>query len=368
MKREKILYVDTGPDVAGGQRSLIALLQKINEHMDYHILIDESNHKYKYELLKSGIHEKDIYYINTRPLNSRLIGGMNLLLKSFAKSKYYSIVHCNTFYDGLFAMPSFRLRNKKTIFRARCGIELSNHGLVDNIIYVLSTVILANSEYVKSTFSRVSRTLSKIQVIYNPLDLKFLEKVDGESDRQQERYVIAVIGAISEVKNQMEVLEAFVLMGDPSVKLRFVGAPRGTQKDYQYHRKILEFVELHHLQERVEFTGFISDVRDSLSDVNLVCVSSDREPLGRVIFESQLYEIPVLASDSGGNAELIKDNVTGFLYPLGNVNQLSKKLKLVKNDNTHVIKAAKEFVIQRFSAEHTYLAELKLYTEIIGLS
>ena len=364
MKKEKILYVDTCHDVAGGQRSLIALLEKVSNQIDFRILIDQSNHKYKQELLKSGIDEKNIDYINSKPFNSRLVGGLSLLLKTLSKSKDYSIVHCNTFYDGLFSMPSFRLRNRKTIFRARCGIELSNHGFIDHVIYQLSTVILANSEYVKSTFSRVSDSLLKIKVIYNPLDLKFLDKADDESHRSQEGYVIAVIGAITEVKNQMEVLKAFSLMNDPSVKLRFVGEPRSTEKDREYHREILAFVEKHHLQKNVEFTGFISDVRDALNDVSRVCVPSDREPLGRVIFETQLYEIPVLASASGGNAELIKDNITGFLYELGNVNQLSEKLKLVKNDNSHVIQAAKEFIIKRFSPEQTYLAELNLYTDI----
>ena len=60
---------------------------------------------------------------------------------------------------------------------------------------------------------------------------------------------------------------------------------------------------------------------------------SDREPLGRVIFESQLFGIPVLASDSGGNTELIKDGVTGYLYKLGNVNELASQILKVKDNN-----------------------------------
>ncbi|MGP6472994.1 glycosyltransferase [Rahnella aceris] len=368
MKKEKVLYVDTCHDVAGGQRSLIALLEKISDKVEFDILIDSDNSKYKNELLKSGIKENNICYIDSKPLNSRFLGGVNLMLKTFNKSKNYSIAHCNTFYDGLFAMPSFRIRGKKTVFRARCGIELSDHGFVDNIIYRLSTVILANSEYVKSTFVRVSDSLSKVKVIYNPLDLKFLRKSDGESinnTKSDNDYVIAVIGAITEVKNQMEVLKAFALMNDHSVKLRFIGEPRSSEKDKNYYKEIQLYTQEHNLQDRVEFTGFISDVRDQLQDVDLVCVPSDREPLGRVIFETQLYEIPVLASNSGGNVELIEDNVTGYLYELGNIEQLSEKLKLVKNDHARIIASARSFIISRFSPEQTYLAELNLYTDLI---
>ncbi|WP_226789974.1 glycosyltransferase family 4 protein [Rahnella sikkimica] len=290
---------------------------------------------------------------------------MNLALKTLWKSRHYSIVHCNTFYDGLFAMPSFRVFGRKTIFRARCGIDLSNHGVVDNVIYRLSTVVLANSEYVKNTFDRVSDSLSKVKVIYNPLDLKFLKKASGYSTGKSNNYVIAVVGAITEVKNQMEVLQAFSLLNDPDIILRFIGEPRSSEKDKEYYRTLLQYVQEHQLQNRVKFTGFISDVRDQLNDVNLVCVPSDREPLGRVIFETQLYEIPVLASDSGGNAELIKDNITGYLYELGNIEQLAEKLKFVKKDNTAIKNNAKDFIIKRFSPEETYLAELNLYSDIL---
>lgn len=367
MKKEKILYVDTCHDVAGGQRSLIALLEKINGKVDFNILIDKKNIKYKTELLKSGISERHINYIDSKPFNSRVIGGVNLMLRTLERSNYYSIVHCNTFYDGLFAMPSFRIRGRKTVFRARCGIDLSNHGFVDNVIYRLSTVILANSEYVKSTFKRVSDSLFKIRVIYNPLDLKFLNRTSGESVQDNEKYVIAVIGAITEVKNQMEVLQALYLLNDTSVKLRFIGEPRSTEKDKEYCKQLQKFTQEHNLHEQVEFTGFVSDVRESLHDVNLVCVPSDREPLGRVIFETQLYEIPVLASKSGGNTELVENNITGYLYELGNVEQLAEKLKLVKADHSLITSNAKDFIIKRFSPERTYLAELSLYTEIMKL-
>ncbi|WP_226789975.1 hypothetical protein [Rahnella sikkimica] len=75
MKKEKVLYVDTCHDVAGGQRSLIALLEKINKKVDFNILIDKRNDKYKKELLMSGVDEKVIFYIDSKPLNSRLLGG-----------------------------------------------------------------------------------------------------------------------------------------------------------------------------------------------------------------------------------------------------------------------------------------------------
>lgn len=364
MNKKKVIYIDTCHDVAGGQRSLIALLSKIKNDVDYDILIDKSNLKYRSELLKSGVDSERIKTLNSIPFKSRVLGGLNVFFRTLALGSKYSIAHCNTFYDGLFAMPSFRFWGRKTVFRARCGIDLSNHGAIDSLIYNFSTVVLANSEYVKNTFKRVSSSLAKIQVIYNPLDLKFLDRpAQIESDGKS---IIAVIGAITEVKNQMEVLKAFAMIEDDDLILRFIGEPRSTSKDREYYELLEKFVKERGLSEKVQFTGFISDVRTHLNDVSLVCVPSDREPLGRVIFESQLYQIPVLASDSGGNSELIEDGKTGYLYDLGDVEQLSIKLMLAKKDNKAISENAKSFIIERFSPEQTYLAELAIYNEIAG--
>ncbi len=43
MEEIKVLYVDTCLDVAGGQRSLIALLVNMSERINFSVLIDETN-------------------------------------------------------------------------------------------------------------------------------------------------------------------------------------------------------------------------------------------------------------------------------------------------------------------------------------
>lgn len=371
MKKPKILYIDTCHDVAGGQRSLIALIKFLNQHIEFNLLIDSRNKKYLKELLDNGVNRNNIKFINSKVLGSRLLGGIVLFMSVLFYSRTYSVIHCNTFFDGLFAMPAARLVGCKTIFRARCGLDLSNHGIVDRIIYKFSTVILSNSEYVRSTFNRISNNLDKIVTIYNPLDLKFLKQSDTsilQSDSEESNiYTIGIIGAITEVKNQNELVEAVSLTSNENIKIKIIGEPRSTDNDKLYYQNLLESIRLKNMNDRVEFTGFVSDVRSVLDDVDLVCVPSDREPLGRVIFESQLYEIPVLASSSGGNTELIKDNETGFLYPLGDVGVLSKKIDEIvrKKDMAHITKDAKDFVLSRFSPQNTYLAELELYKELM---
>jgi glycosyltransferase involved in cell wall biosynthesis len=48
--------------------------------------------------------------------------------------------------------------------------------------------------------------------------------------------------------------------------------------------------------------------------------------------EAQLMKRPVIATDVGGNPEMMKDGVTGFLVEKGNHKQLIEKIKLLLTD------------------------------------
>ena len=55
------------------------------------------------------------------------------------------------------------------------------------------------------------------------------------------------------------------------------------------------------------------------------------EALGRNIVESMLSKIPVIASNSGGNSEIIKNGSTGWLFEKDNYIDLAKKSIYVLN-------------------------------------
>lgn len=76
----------------------------------------------------------------------------------------------------------------------------------------------------------------KFQKEINPDAFNFKHEV-------QESYVIAVVGAITEVKNQMEVLKALAKLNDTSIKLRFIGEPRSTDKDRNYYSDLLNYAK-----------------------------------------------------------------------------------------------------------------------------
>jgi glycosyltransferase involved in cell wall biosynthesis len=69
------------------------------------------------------------------------------------------------------------------------------------------------------------------------------------------------------------------------------------------------------LGSRIVFTGFRSDVRELLSEAAISVLPSLSEGTSNTLLESMAAGIPVIATQVGGNPEVIEDGVSGLLVP-----------------------------------------------------
>ena len=69
------------------------------------------------------------------------------------------------------------------------------------------------------------------------------------------------------------------------------------------------------MRDRVLFTGIRRDVPEVLAAADVYVNSSRFEGMSNTILEAMAMEKPVVATPVGGNAELVRDGVTGCLVP-----------------------------------------------------
>ena len=78
--------------------------------------------------------------------------------------------------------------------------------------------------------------------------------------------------------------------------------------------------------DAVKIKGFVNNVKEIFTNYNIGVVCSQNEPFGRVTVEYMLSALPIIATNSGANPELIEDGQDGLLYPYGNSEILSKRI------------------------------------------
>ena len=164
--------------------------------------------------------------------------------------------------------------------------------------------------------------------IYNGVDLP-----KGVAERKKnvvnERLKIACVGVLSEQKNQMELLEAQVILRDRGVVVEtyFYGSCKEN-----YLKQMQQYVAENHIDDIAHIVGHTDDVFGTLQDMNLGVVCAHDEAFGRTTIEFMLMHMPVVVSDSGANPELITPGKTGEIYPLHNVERLADAIEqYVKN-------------------------------------
>ena len=171
-----------------------------------------------------------------------------------------------------------------------------------------------------------------------------------ESSISYNNYILFV-GQLEEVKGTEYLIDAFAKTSKdfPDFKLIIIG--EGEERE-NLKSKVKDLK----LLDRVEFKGKLSleETKNIMKDCYCLVLPSLSEGLPRVLLEAQALSKPLIASEVGGIPELIEDGQTGFLFEVGNSNELAEKLKILIKNRDLAIKIGrigKNFVAKNFSNE-----------------
>jgi glycosyltransferase involved in cell wall biosynthesis len=124
------------------------------------------------------------------------------------------------------------------------------------------------------------------------------------------------------------------------------------------------------LEDRVRFVGWVPYERlDSFySQADIVVVPSLYEPYGRVIAEAMSLGRPVVATDTEGAADLIRDGETGFIVPIEDPGALADRiLYLLGNPRVarEVGRAARLFVRRTQDPYTLFRAQVDMWLKVV---
>lgn len=201
------------------------------------------------------------------------------------------------------------------------------------------------------------------RVIYNgllPLPTRSLP-ADLQPLRERGRLLAGIVANARPIKRLDDLLEAFgrIAADCPTLDLVFVGggdtAPLA--------RRAGELA----LSDRVHLLGRRDDAAAVMNALDIGVLCSESEGFSNAILEYMRAGLPVICTDTGGNAEAVEHAHNGLLYAVGEIGSLAdalKRLALDANLRARYGADGQARIERRFSLERMIDDHLKLYAQL----
>lgn len=174
----------------------------------------------------------------------------------------------------------------------------------------------------------------RLLAIYNGVDLsRFPVKQSGNSEFRksiglsQDDFLVCAIGQICARKGLLELIDALAQIRHQARSIHLAVAGKVVfRHEEEYLKTLCSAIERSGMQDRVHFTGELSNVSPLLQAADLLILNSRDEPFGLVLIEAMASGTPVLAARVGGIPEIVTDSENGWLVEKGDTQALAARL------------------------------------------
>jgi glycosyltransferase involved in cell wall biosynthesis len=382
----KILFYNHTGQVSGAEGVLLLILSRLNCSRFEAVLVCPAGQ------LQKEAKALDVPCAHVNQLNARFSRRIGALIRYFAsfvstmrqvrarvREQAPELIHANSVRAGL------------VISAATVGLEIPIVWHVHDLLprHPLSTCIrwftllrpplrvvvvaqAAAERFRGKLLPRFSQRV-RITVVYNAVDAVKLQTASTSAPIRKELRIrnsdrlIGIVGNLSPVKGQLELIRAFAEARKriPNLALLVVGSALFNRED-GYQKQLSAEVRALGLEYLVRFLGQRNDVPAIMAALDLLVMNSRCEAFPLVALEGMATGVPVLATAVGGLPELITHEENGWLVPFGDKQRLVDGIVslLERRDvSSGIAKHARQHVAKKFSA-HNFMTRIEaIYTE-----
>jgi glycosyltransferase involved in cell wall biosynthesis len=273
--------------------------------------------------------------------------GMNIVVNPLNKSSISEKFKCITYTDIKYNINYDYIENfKPDLLILNTYYNLSSNDIaslskITKIIFVTHSDVAFSNKYIKKSnlyFDKIitvnNRTKEKLEIKLNINNSKFFKLTNyiditiNEQIKNTKVHKFGVISRFSVDKNiPMFILSLIKIFKKyPHYKCHLIG---GFNQNYDNYLKFL-CIE-NDIQNNVIFEGIQPDVIKYYEMLDFIILPSVSEGCPYNLIESLTLGIPVIASDVGGNNELIENEKNGFLYKYEGIKEFEEDTIYINN-------------------------------------
>ena len=313
----RVLHVTFNMGIGGTEQVIRQLITGLDsERVTSEILcIDGQVGAIGEQLRESGI---PIVAVQRRPGFDR---SLIRIIRTRLRKGHFDVVHCHQYTPWVYGWFAALGLPVSVVFTEHGRFYPDRYrykaALVNQAMARTTRAMVAISEATSQALARYEfLPRSRIRVVYNGIaalqpDRDRMAALRAELGIPDQAFVMGTVSRMDPVKNQSMMLRAFhrFLQQCPEGWLLVVGD--GAE------RESLQFLagELG-ISERVTFTGSVSQPANHMALMEVFLLSSFTEGTSMTLLEAMSLGIPAVATDVGGNPEIVREGINGMLVPV----------------------------------------------------
>jgi L-malate glycosyltransferase len=310
-------------------------------------------------------------------------GGMNsprgiyqlLRFAVFLRRERFEILHAHDLWANLLGVTAAKLARVPVIISSQRDLShlefyASKGKRWLRMLQRNSDAVVTNAESIRDGLVQQEGFAgTKVRVLYNGVDVhrfvcaqRHQSLVAGEFG--DGKIVVLVGNMHTDVKGHPTLIAAAATVIREFPQTRFVLVGDGAMRAV-FEQQVCEMG----LERNIAFLGRRNDVPEILASSDIAVLPSKAEGLPNAVLEYLAAGLPTIASDVGGNAEVLQNEETGLLIAPDNVDALAEALlKLLRNPGLakQLGTNGRDFVSQHFSFERLIDRVDEMYTELLA--
>jgi glycosyltransferase involved in cell wall biosynthesis len=242
-------------------------------------------------------------------------------------------------------------------------------------VFRQARVVTCGSHYLRERLMELDAAdAARVQVIPMPVNPLFTERDwrleirgargenrNSKSEIRNSKFKILAVARLTKQKSMDTLIEALRILRGRGVDAQLQIVGDGDQRVFLEH-KAREW----QLDAFAQFAGMRTqnELPELYAQCDAFVLPSLREGMGLVLAEALLCGAPVIATDSGGVTDIVRDGETGLLFPERDANALADALEKYARDSHYATRLAQNgraWVMGRFTPQRVAAQFLQAY-------